>query len=368
VCAGLSLWFFMPAVQERINGAMLSHPDGAVQIRLSLWRDTLPMIKEHFVWGSGGGSFRWLYRGFKTHDMVNWARYTHNEYLQYLAEYGVVLFSLCCAALIWVVARMMRFVVKARRDRDAYLAAAWVAAICACLAHAAFDFNLHIYAHLQLLALLGGVTVANLYESGELRPRVMRGWLSRIGAAVLIVGCLVFTVLALRMGISHWANNRGDDTRLLLDYSKARGYYRLAIRLNPAYWEPYSGLGHIGKTRCIWEFDREEKQVLAEQTTAYFNNAIERNPLDLENYEGKSRVYAALGQDQQALEALREALRIAPQEGYYQGQLALRLRLMGQDEEALEAFYRARQLKADPEFVNLNIRLLKERLQGKEKP
>jgi len=66
--------------------------------RTALWRDAWPLVKKHTLFGSGLGTFQWIYPAYESVLPDIPARYAHNDYLQALIEVGIVGLGL----LLWV--------------------------------------------------------------------------------------------------------------------------------------------------------------------------------------------------------------------------------------------------------------------------
>jgi len=158
VAFGFIAWRFSPVMQERITGMDLSNPDTAVACRLMIWRDMPAMITDRTLLGHGGGSFRWAYPKFKTHNLQMWIRYTHNETLQFVSEYGVVGLLLLAAAVLSAIIAFMRAFARAEEQRDICLIAALAGSCTACFLHSMFDFVFHVFANIASLLLVAGVT------------------------------------------------------------------------------------------------------------------------------------------------------------------------------------------------------------------
>lgn len=58
--------------------------------RLAIWRDTLAIVKDHPVAGTGLGTFEQVYPRYKSWEGLRTANFAHNEWLQALAETGLV--------------------------------------------------------------------------------------------------------------------------------------------------------------------------------------------------------------------------------------------------------------------------------------
>lgn len=124
---------------------------GSGEDRRLLWSQALNVIAD-FPWtGCGLGAYRDIWMSHKT-SMPLWETdFVHNDYLQLLAEFGVVgcLIGLAMLAMIAICA------VRARRHRD--LAIAGAVSLAAILLHSLDDFNLYIPANAMLVAWVAGM-------------------------------------------------------------------------------------------------------------------------------------------------------------------------------------------------------------------
>jgi tetratricopeptide (TPR) repeat protein len=353
-------WFSSDMFQERLQGMDLSSPDGAVAVRLSIWKDMIPMIQDRLLWGFGGGSFRWVYPAYKTHWMQEWARYAHNEYLQALAEYGVVGLALLILCWGWAVLVFLWHFFKVERDRDAALVAGLLGALAASLVHAVFDFNFHVYANNHLLAMLGGIAAGSLISSGVIKVRPMRKvtrYVYATGGALL---ALLLMALSLRVLGAYSFSVRGRQKAARLQHREAVQQYEWAQRIEPDDWEAWTGLADVYRLRAFWNTDAVEKQRQAEKALSFYAEALERNPYLADTVYGQSRVYTSMGEEDRALELMRQAMALKPRYMFYRIQYGLELRRIGRYQEALEAFEAAQ--KVPSEVVELNIGYLKRRL------
>jgi O-antigen ligase len=67
--------------------------------RIPIWRDAWPMVSTTLWFGKGLGSFMWTFPAYETVEPDIPAMYAHNDYLEIVAEIGIVGFAL----LIWAV-------------------------------------------------------------------------------------------------------------------------------------------------------------------------------------------------------------------------------------------------------------------------
>ncbi|HCR36658.1 MAG TPA: hypothetical protein DIU37_00750, partial [Opitutae bacterium] len=98
-------------LNQRMKEMVQSVHDPKSGFRYYLYESTVEMFHDHWLWGIGGGSYRYYspsyminYESFRHKDgpprLRFRANYAHSDYLQFLAEYGVVGFA--CMALFFL--------------------------------------------------------------------------------------------------------------------------------------------------------------------------------------------------------------------------------------------------------------------------
>lgn len=248
-------WFGLDPVLERFSD-LAKDPFG--DLRWAVWEATLRMAGEAPVLGVGLGAFQDAFPLYRPRavPLRNLVDYAHNDYLQLLAEVGVV--GLVVAA--WALVRLLAFVLRRWAVRhDPFvrgLTMGGLGALAAVAAQSMMDFGLHMPANallvVLLVALLPVVVTLRRSLSGD---RVdLRDWswqlavrttrnarVAVVGVAILLVGLLVAPP-----GIADWHLGRatraaGETARAegrvtTGDLVKAYGELEYAARLDP--WNP----------------------------------------------------------------------------------------------------------------------------------
>ena len=153
---GLAVWVGSePAIArfETLN-AQYSRPG---QDRLSIWRDTLQLIRRHPLLGSGLGSFATVYPLVQTAFLNNVVDHAHCDYLEVAAEVGLPGGIVVFGSIFWVLGRTFRRCKKGSPDYDKAISVACLGSMVAILLHSLTDFNLYIPANALLFAMILGL-------------------------------------------------------------------------------------------------------------------------------------------------------------------------------------------------------------------
>lgn len=150
---GVAVWVGSdPAITrfETLND-QYTHPG---QDRLSIWRDTLHLIRRHPVLGSGFGSYATVYPSVQTAFLNNVVDHAHCDYLEVVTELGLAGGILVFGAIFWVLGRTFRRCRKNGASYDKTISFACLGSIVAILLHSLADFNLYIPANALIFAMI----------------------------------------------------------------------------------------------------------------------------------------------------------------------------------------------------------------------
>ena len=92
----------LPALADRFTRS-----GSSVENRVRIWRDTLPVVRDFWLTGTGVGTYRTAMLYYQRSERVVQFNQAHNHYLQATAEGGVVLLALIVCASV-VLARLVR--------------------------------------------------------------------------------------------------------------------------------------------------------------------------------------------------------------------------------------------------------------------
>ena len=124
--------------------------------RRGVWRDTLTIFGAHPILGIGLGAFETVYPIYGRGDGSFVVQFAHNDYLQVLADGGIV----GGAIALWFIIVIARAVAQVTKSADPFLRAVGLgsaAGVFALLVHSLFDFNLQIPSNALLFLLLAAI-------------------------------------------------------------------------------------------------------------------------------------------------------------------------------------------------------------------
>lgn len=159
---GLLAWFGIGKMEARLGAAW--EVDKIHESRLPLWLDTVPLLGEYPVFGTGLGTFVYiepLHRERNPSSLV--FEHAHNEYLEALVEGGIVRLAISVAA-IWLVYHYGLRAYRRNAKRSAGgLVLGGLLGFTTIVIHSFGEFGLH----LPSIAVLATVLVAELVAIGQ---------------------------------------------------------------------------------------------------------------------------------------------------------------------------------------------------------
>jgi O-antigen ligase len=136
--------------------------DITADTRAQLWRDTVPLIKDYPWFGCGLGAYESCFYKYKTVAPMNTADFAHNDYLQVLAELGIVGFAAGLVFVLRILLGVGRNVLYAHSIDERCRSIACVASMTAMLLHSLVDFNMYVPANAVVFAWIAGVASTSL--------------------------------------------------------------------------------------------------------------------------------------------------------------------------------------------------------------
>ena len=309
-----AVWAGMEAVAARLVG-VAREPFG--DLRWAVWDATLRMTMETPVLGVGLGAYQDAFTRFRPTavPLDKFVDFAHNDYLQLLAETGVIGLGI----LLWAMAALGTFVIGhllSRRDPAVRgLTIGALSALVAAAVHSLLDFGLHRPGNAVLLvavaALAPAIVTWHVHRTGESvdlpawRWSLARG--TRVGGAVVVAAALALVSLwIVPPGVADWefqsaVAHAGQFERArgavsLQELTAARRDLERAVRLDPTNPRAQAALA----------------EVLDEMATRMWMAGVDENGRRLTNESVEARFRATEGLFAQAYNAYRQSLAHRP--------------------------------------------------------
>ncbi len=322
-----------------------------------LWGSAWRIAREELLLGCGPGMFVWRASAARISQLL--PDRTQNEYLQVLAEFGVVGLVLCGWLLVMYLvsgsrilgARAERYSVNTLSNRYAFVVGS-LAAVTGLAAHGLVGNPLQVPAIVGLLAVVTATSLTcGVHPSGKLdddlvlpgrRQTVMMKGVLKWGFIFGLLFLLGLQATRLRKSVpAAWFLARAEAAQASLNWADAEVNFHRAWEFDGRSDAVAQALGDYYAARATW--DLAERSALASEALRWYDRAYTRNPYRLETLVKMGRLHDLLGRREQAAERYRRAVEADPACGAYHAQLALHHLRWGDREAAEQAFARARE-------------------------
>jgi O-antigen ligase len=318
--------------------------DPNTQVRLLVWAISFEMLRDNPVHGVGANNFEIAYPASRAQFSARQpnsnliglqeellAERSHNEYVQILAELGIVgflFFILFCAALIWLAAKALR----SARNPLALGAVGSLTAFAVSSGASSISFR---WLGSGLLFFLAASIIIRFSSVGtdqksiwHLPPAVAQGAMAG-GLALALLGLSVMSVLGVSSTLRGMALAQAASASLhrSAEDDRTERLFRLALR-----WNPYDGPTHFefgswldGKRR-----HREAIDHFRFATEHGFNSSI--------CYASLAKAEAAAGENVRAQQTLATAVQIFPRSIFLRVRHAIALAEIGKAKESASEY------------------------------
>lgn len=137
--------------------------------RVEIWRESWQLVETYPWLGVGLGAYESSFSSYKTVAPLNLVDFAHNDYLQYLAELGVIGFALLGFLAVRTVIQAIRMGSVAEDLDERCFGIASTASLAAIALHSFVDFNLYVPAHMMMIGWIAGAVDALSFRSRQRR-------------------------------------------------------------------------------------------------------------------------------------------------------------------------------------------------------
>jgi hypothetical protein len=260
-----------------------------LQTRAVLWDSAIRMWRDHIWFGVGPGHYDLRFRVYRPGSVQLQPERAHNEYLNTLADWGIVGAAIIAAALGLLTVSVMKIWRHVQRgDRDfssnlsdkfAFVLGAAIGLL-ALLAHSVVDFNLHIPAN----AIVAATLIALL--SSHWRFATDRFWFSARLPGKILASVALLTALSYlgwqsaRLGRECFWLNRA--TALADSATEQARLLEKAYTIEPRNGDTAHAIGEIYRLQSFE--GKSDYAELAAKAIAWYQRGITNNPHNSYNY------------------------------------------------------------------------------------
>jgi O-antigen ligase len=159
VVTALAVWIGVGSTVQRFALDDLLHED-----RPLFWSNTAGIIADFPLFGTGLGTFASAYNAYEKRGGPEMQLvHAHNDYLEFVAELGVVGAGLLLGAVLYIAVRAFLAWKKRRNAEAKGLALGGIVSLAGIALHTVTDFNLHIPANMILFTVVLGLTLVMAY-------------------------------------------------------------------------------------------------------------------------------------------------------------------------------------------------------------
>lgn len=337
-------WFGWDPILERFE-KLKDARYNIEETRLQIWNDSLKIIKDFPITGTGMGTFINIYPRYRTVQGNAVAAHAHNDYIEFYTDGGAILYFLFLIFSVIFFYKVFKAFYKRRDIYSIYIFIASISGIVSIIIHSITDFNLHIPANVLYFSFLFGLAVsaANTRMHHNLNNTNLRKIKISIKTILAITIILFSVILILNSGflLAEFYFSRIKDIKitnslsayelqkiksnsykasifdhfdgeyyyamanidwLLSDKESAKRNYLKAIQLNPVKSEYLQRLGLVMSD--FKEYNIAEKLFLA---------GIDFDKQNISIYKRYSSWLFATGNNDKAKDIIRKAIMIDPE-------------------------------------------------------
>jgi O-antigen ligase len=279
--------YFLPRsfpVRMRFSGMLDAADRVETDTRFMLWRAAIQVWQQNVWWGVGPGHYDYRFHKFRPAEIQKRPGWVHNDYLNALAEWGVVGTTLVASAWIllglgvlktWPAVRgSPRDLGPERNSNKFALIIGASVGLAAILAHSLVDFNMQIPANAILAIVLMALVTSCLRFATERYWVTVRTWVKLAASVALLAGLVYLGHQGWHHAIEYvWLKRAGRAP----NFSPAQvACLQKAFAADPMNADTADAIGEAFRIQSS-EGGTNYAQ-LAEQAIEWFDRSIKLNP------------------------------------------------------------------------------------------
>ena len=333
--------------------------------RLGTWKVAIELAARAPTWGAGSRSFESYFQELRPDEIRPWvfadAKFAHNEYLQFNAEYGrigSVLLGVFLSAHLFIGCRYLLRERKRISGGDEGFTDRWrtglvvmsIVGLVGGLVHALADFNFHIPSTLGLMAFFCGVLAGSMRADGcgKISSSPSRHGIVVNRVAQLSAGLCAVVILV--CGIPYAKSEYLLERATLIEEGAAFAVLKLNLAQRAQLLDPLNPFTFYRSARWRIESlegarDDTDLQQRVNVIRKEFGVALKLNPRDLAAHLEFAKFLEAICDVEAATAHFLAGLQLAPGYGTVRMEYAKHLERQGRWTEAIAAYEHAGRAK-----------------------
>ena len=298
-------------LKHRFNRAV-GPTQEVLDIRYNLWEAAVRMWRDNVWVGVGPGHYDHRFRTYRSEAAQFDPDFAHNDYLNTLADWGVIGAMLAAAMLVALVVGVIkcwRYVRRAEVEFKSNLSNKFAFVVgssfglVALLAHSFVDFNLHIPANAILATGLAALLSAHLRFATEAYWVTLQMWAKALVSIIMLAGATYLGMQIERLGKEcYWLNHAEAFPEHSVERMES---LKNAYAAEPTNFETCKQIGELIRMQSFQGGDRYAE--LANEAMMWYGRATNANPHDALTYIQYGMCLDHVGRHGEALPYFKKA-------------------------------------------------------------
>ncbi|MCK4533157.1 O-antigen ligase family protein, partial [bacterium] len=238
------IWLGINPIKEEASQLFQFNQSESFQSRWPVWKASIKMLKGNWLFGTGLGTFRYVFPKFRPPGINREFRYVHNDYLAVLLNTGIVGFLILFLGGFYYFRNIIKEFYKRRNPYIIAISCGIITALFSMLLHSFVDFNLQIGPNALLFIIITALTIqilklrnenkdsSPLEGEGRVRGNNLRiydiplGWKKSLAGGIAGIISLILIVILIKPARANYYYNGYLSNKNIENLEKA-------INLNP---------------------------------------------------------------------------------------------------------------------------------------
>jgi O-antigen ligase len=312
------LWLGIGPVIERL--ATIGYWDTTMGYRLQTWQGAMDMVKDFYPFGTGLGTFIYIFPRYQTIGASVIFDHAENDYVEFFSDLGLIGGALLWIGFFWFLLWVLKRWSARRYPSIVMLCLGCMSGVIALLLHSAVDFNLHIPANALLFFVLLAVGFNTVLLRGEGKGMAVIAptrvfTIPRIGRLLFLFLVLCAFVLlgggVIRSYLAERAVSDVQEKIALYTHGKRFSWVDVdtllrlqqAQELSPGYALPHYLLAKAYEQMALAQRGEEAKAVFLDLAAREYKIAIDLQPTSAWYHLGLGWTYLALSERYHTVQA-----------------------------------------------------------------